>query len=125
MSTKNTHYLEIQKKAKASFKKLLKLNEKLTKQGLAFFYLQNTPAASSGSIFKPMTNYNQALPSGPQFPSNISKPKILVVADNIFNMDDDSLMQPARLAVPNCRPITGLNSRISDVKSCDGKANND
>ncbi|MFO0116978.1 MAG: hypothetical protein ACK521_04980 [bacterium] len=51
----NTRYLELQKKARASFKKLLKLNGKLTNQGLAFFYLQNTPAASSGIIFKPIT----------------------------------------------------------------------
>jgi hypothetical protein len=111
----NTRYLELQKKARSSFKKLLKLNGKLTNQGLAFFYLQNTPAASSGNIFKPMTqlrtqmkqfwctwiNYNQALPSGPQFPSHVIKPTVLVVADDIFTMGDKLLMQPARLAVPN------------------------
>jgi uncharacterized protein YdbL (DUF1318 family) len=50
----NTRYLELQKKARASFKKLFKLNGKLTNQGLAFFYIQNTQAASNGLLFKPM-----------------------------------------------------------------------
>ncbi len=43
--SENALYLELQKKARASFKKLLKLNGQLTDQGLAFFYLQNSPAA--------------------------------------------------------------------------------
>lgn len=47
-------YLDLQKKARLSFKKLLKLNGKLNYQGLGFFYMQSTPAASSGFLFKPM-----------------------------------------------------------------------
>lgn len=35
----NTRYLDLQKKARASFKKLLKLNGKLNYQSFAFFYI--------------------------------------------------------------------------------------
>jgi hypothetical protein len=50
----NVKYLDLQKKARLSFKKLLKLNGKLNCQGLAFFYISNTQAASNGLLFKPM-----------------------------------------------------------------------
>lgn len=75
----NQKYLELQKKARLSFKKMLKLDGKLNTQGLAFFYIQNTQSASSGFLFKPMQqlrsqmkqfwcswiNFNQAVPQGP------------------------------------------------------------
>lgn len=37
-------------------------------------------------------NFNQALPTGPQFPSHVFKPTVLVVADEIFTMSDKPLL---------------------------------
>ena len=68
--------------------------------------MNNTGAASNGIHFKTMQilknkmkqfhtlwiNYNQPMPSMPTFPGQVTKPSVLVVADEIFTMGDKPLM---------------------------------
>lgn len=50
----NTKYLDLQNKARGSYRRLLKLNGKLNNHGLAFFYIASSQTASNGLLFKPM-----------------------------------------------------------------------
>lgn len=54
MARDNTRFLELQNKARLSYRRLLKLNGKLSAHGLAFFYLTTTQQATNGLLFKPM-----------------------------------------------------------------------
>jgi hypothetical protein len=47
-------YAQLQRKARASFKKLLRTDGKLERNVLSFFYVTNTVAASQGHHFKRM-----------------------------------------------------------------------
>jgi hypothetical protein len=37
-------------------------------------------------------NFNQSIPTGPQFHGHVIKPTVLVVADEIFTMSDKPLL---------------------------------
>ena len=115
IETQEKPYAQLQRKARASFKKLLKTDGKLERQVFSFFYLQNTVAASQGLHFKRMTelktgmqefrttwlNFNQPLTQVPQYPTQPIKPTVLVVADEIFTMGERQLMAVTRLSIPN------------------------
>ena len=47
-------HLHLQSKARLGFKKLLKMNGKLDKQPMAFFYLADSPHSNNGQYFKVM-----------------------------------------------------------------------
>ena len=73
----------LQRKARGSFKKLLRTDGKLERHAVSFFYVTNTVAASQGCHFKRITelkqgmmefrttwlNFNKALAQVPQYPS--------------------------------------------------------
>ena len=95
-------YALLQRKARNSFQKLLRLDGKLDRQLFAFVYLTNTVAASEGLHFKRMAdlrqgmsefrpafqNFNQMLSHSQIHPNSPIKPTVLVVADEIFTMNE-------------------------------------
>ena len=75
----------------------------IQQQNMAFFYIQNTHAANNGILFPAMISirqkskqynpqwvcFNQAITNGSQFERQ--KPTVLVVADELFMMQDSYL----------------------------------
>ena len=61
LDTHEHKYQQLQRKARDCFKKLLRTNGKLDKQSWAFFYLNNTVAASQGQHFNRISQLRQGM----------------------------------------------------------------
>lgn len=102
IETNEHRYQSLQRKARASFKKLMTTQGRLERQVFAFFFISNTVSASQGHHFKRIgdlkqgmsefrtswLNFNQVLSTVPQYPGQHLKPTVLVVADELFTMND-------------------------------------
>jgi hypothetical protein len=80
---------------------------------VAFFYTADNAHAQNGTYFKSMaaikqkckqfyynwTKYNQGYLD--VNPNSFARPTVLVVADEVFQMADKLLRQPAKSAIPN------------------------
>ena len=104
---------------------------------MAFFYIQNTMAATNGVLFPAMMNirsksknynpswviFNQPVHASG---SERLKPAVLIVADELFMMADASLQAKARLSVPSTyrdnKP--GQTDRPDKLKSKEAWSNN-
>jgi hypothetical protein len=52
-------------------------------------------------FFTTWINFNQAIPAQPQSVGHNIKPTVIIVADELFTMNDQVLHTAARMSVPN------------------------
>jgi hypothetical protein len=102
-------YLKLQQKARLSYKQLQRKEGNVRNLGFAFFYVNKLAVIENKVLFPTMASlrnkgrmynlqwvcYNQPLTFDSQ------RPSVLVVADEIFMMPDDRLLQKSRYSCPN------------------------
>ena len=61
VETNEKRFQQLQRKARASFKKLVRMDGRLERQVFSFFYIANTVAASQGIHYKRITELKQGM----------------------------------------------------------------